>query len=554
MDTTAPRNPAQWWKGAVIYQVYPRSYQDSNGDGIGDLAGLTARLPYIASLGVDALWICPFFKSPQRDFGYDVSDYRDIDPLFGSMDDCDRLIAEAHKLGLKIIFDLVFSHTSETHPWFAQSRRKQNGMDDWYVWADPKPDGSPPNNWVSLFGGPAWTFDPMRGQYYLHNFLKEQPDLNFHNPSVQDAILEIVRFWMDRGVDGLRLDVVNFYFHNRNLADNPPRPKELSAATQYDKPDPYNMQRHIHDKSQPENLTFIERMRALTDTYEARFLMGEIGDDYQVKRSAEYTQGHKRLHSAYCFAMLIGLDINLTADYIKSAILEELEASGSQSWPTWAFGNHDMPRAVTRMGSRNVANPDWPKMLMALLLTLRGTICMYQGEELGLTEAVLSFDQLQDPWGKHLWPVWQGRDGCRTPFPWDDGINAGFSPAKPWLPIAPDHTTKNQKTQQTDATSMLHFTMGMATLRKNNAALKTGDIAFLDAPQNLLAYTRKEGKNAFLCVFNLQDTTATLKHDLDVKAGGLANQAVISGGTVTLEAFGFAVVPVASESISRATA
>jgi len=539
-----------WWQGAVIYQVYPRSYQDSNADGVGDLAGLIQRLPYIASLGVDAIWVSPFFKSPQKDFGYDVSDYREVDPLFGTLGDCDLLISEAHRNGLKVIFDAVLSHSSDQHPWFQDSRRSLNYKADWYVWADPKPDGSPPNNWVSLFGGPAWTFDPLRGKYYLHNFLKEQPDLNFHNPEVQATMLDVVRFWLDRGVNGLRLDVVNFYFHDRQLRDNPPRPPEMGFALQYDHPDPYSMQRHVYDKSQPENVAFIERLRSMLDTYDNRMLVGEIGDDHQVARMAEYSHGNKRLHTAYCFALMAGTNVALTPDYIKRAITDDLAAG--EGWPTWAFSNHDVPRAPSRFGQQYITNPDWPKLLLAILATLRGTICVYQGEELGLAEANVPYDRLQDPWGRHVWPVWQGRDGCRTPMPWNDAqAHKGFSAAEPWLPLAPEHDGYSVAVQEASNQSTLHFTRSMLAYRRAHPALVKGSITFKDAPSGVLAFTRTLGEQAVLCVFNLTPDKANIAA-VEPAGESFSNQAGISGTGISLDGFGFAIIPVSPESKSLA--
>lgn len=542
-----------WWRGAAIYQVYPRSFQDSNGDGIGDLPGLIQRLPYIASLNVDAIWVSPFFKSPQKDYGYDVSAYREVDPMFGTIGDCDLLISECHRLGIKVIFDVVLSHSSDQHPWFQDSRRKLNGKEDWYVWADPKPDGSPPTNWMSLFGGPAWSYDPLRGQYYLHNFLAEQPDLNFHNPEVQNAMLDVVKFWMDRGVDGMRLDVVNFYFHDKQLRDNPPRPAEMGFALQYHHPDPYSMQRHLYDKSQPENLAFIERLRTLTDLYPDRMLVGEIGDDHQVARMAEYTKGGKRLHTAYCFQLLTGTDVELTPAFIRDAIEEDLKAG--DSWPSWAFSNHDVPRSVSRLGQRYITNPAWPKMLMGLLLCLRGTLCIYQGEELGLPEANVPYDRLQDPWGRRVWPIWQGRDGCRTPMPWNAALpHYGFTNGEPWLPLAPEHDNMDVSAQEANVDSMLAFTRAMLSFRKKHPALVTGDIKFENADGKILVFTRGLAEEAFLCVFNMSDTDVTFKLPFGFRDGAdaMVSQAEISGGVVSMGAFGFATVPVSGLSKSLA--
>lgn len=540
--TTHSERP--WWKGAVIYEVYPRSFQDSNDDGIGDLPGLIQRLPYIASLGVDALWVTPFFKSPQCDFGYDVSDYRDVDAMFGDMEDCDNLIAQAHKLGLKIIFDTVLSHSSDLHPWFQDSRRRLNGKDDWYVWADPKPDGSPPNNWFSMFGGSAWTFDSLRGQYYLHNFLKEQPDLNFHNPDVQDAMLDVVKFWLDRGVDGLRLDVVTFYFHDKDLRNNPPRPEALGTALQFNHRDPYSMQEHIYNKSRPENLVFLERLRALADSYDNRVLIGEINDDHRIARVSEYTYGRKRLHTAYCDVLMLGTgDMPFTPSLVRQAAEDNIRYVDGMNWPSWAFSNHDVPRAASRLGPKNINHPNWPKMLMALLLSLRGSICIYQGEELGLPEANVPRDRLRDPWGKRVSDIWQGRDGCRTPMPWNDALtNFGFSGVDGWLPAAPEHQGMAVGTQEEHTDSMLHVTRKLLKYRHDHPALLAGDIAFLESSDRILAFTRGKDSETILCVFNFDSAPARFDY------------AGVTGGSVSLEGFGFAFVGLSPASSSLASA
>lgn len=494
------KNNQEWWRGAVIYQIYPRSFLDTNDDGIGDLPGITQKLNYIASLGVDAIWISPFFKSPMKDFGYDVSDYRDVDPLFGTLDDFKTLLAKAHSLNLKIIIDLVLSHTSDHHPWFKDKP-------EYYVWADPKPDlfGKlcPPNNWVSVFGGSAWTYDETRGQYYLHNFLKEQPDLNFHNPNVQTEVLDIVKFWLDLGVDGLRLDVVNFYFHDVELRDNPSRDKALGAATQFEGDDPYSRQAHIYDKSRPENLAFIERLRDLMNRYPGTFTLGEIGDDHPYECAAAYT-APGRLNTCYNPQMMSGAHKALTPDLIRTP-LEIFEAAGPDCWPSWAFSNHDVVRAVSRWhaeGDGFSHDPRLAKMLIALLGCLRGSVFLYQGEELGLPEAKLQFENLQDPWGKHLWPAWQGRDGCRTPLPWNTQENAGFSCVKPWLPIAKTHKNLNIEQQDNDQRSVLNFTRDFFKWRAGENILCLGDIKFLDHDEAVLSFTRSYDGKTMFCVFN----------------------------------------------------
>ena len=507
MTLSNKRPAADWWRGAFLYQIYPRSFLDTDGNGVGDLPGITEKLDYIAALGVDGIWISPFFKSPMRDFGYDVSDYRAVDPLFGTLADFDVLLTKAHSLNLKIIIDLVLSHTSDQHEWFRDPAKK-----DWYVWADPKPDlfgkRCPPNNWMSVFGGPAWTFDETRGQYYLHNFLPSQPDLNFHNPEVQNAVLDIARFWLERDVDGFRLDVVNFYFHDAELRDNPPRDVKLGAATQFEGDDPYSRQAHIYDKSRPENIEFLRRFRALMNEYPDTMTVGEIGDDHPIERSAEYT-GPGLLNTTYNTQMMSGQHKILTASLLRKPVEEFLQQPGG-GWPSWAFSNHDVVRAASRWHPD--ANgfghaPERSKMLIALLGCLRGAVFLYQGEELGLPEAQLKFEDLQDPWGKHLWPQWQGRDGCRTPMPWTGKPNAGFSSTKPWLPVATTHLALNVSTQERDKNSVLAFTREFISWRKTMPALIAGDIEFIDTgDEELLAFTRKFENETLLCVFNLGES------------------------------------------------
>jgi len=507
-------NP-DWWRGAVFYQIYPRSFMDSDGNGVGDLLGITSKLDYVASLGVDGVWISPFFKSPMKDFGYDVSDYRDVDPLFGANEDFDMLLRKAHDIGLKIVVDMVLSHTSDKHSWFVESRTsKENSRADWYVWADPKPDGTPPNNWQSVFGGPAWTFDTKRGQYYLHNFLKEQPDLNFHNPEVQEAILDTCRYWLDRGIDGFRLDVVNFYYHDKELRDNPPRdPGTLSTGVQVETPYPYIMQNHIYDKSRPENKYFLARLRTLMNEYPGTMTLGEIGDDDPYRLAAEYTNGQDRLlNTTYNTHLLAGEGRDLTVDTIREPIEIFLGYPGD-GWPSWSFSNHDVVRAVTRWGrlKHYETNPCFAKMLMALLCSLRGTAFIYQGEELGMTEADIPFDKMQDPWGKAMWPEWPGRDGCRTPMPWhSEKHNAGFTTSDhTWLPIPDEHVQVAVDVQEHNRDSVLNFKRSFIHWRKQHQDLITGDIKFIDSGNPyLLVFTR--GKT--ICAFNLGNEVGKIEN------------------------------------------
>jgi len=331
-----------WWRGAVIYQIYPRSYQDSDGDGVGDLRGIVRRLEHIARLGADAIWISPFFRSPMLDFGYDVSDYRDVDPLFGTLADFDAVLAEAHRLDLKVMIDLVLSHTSEAHPWFGESRESQdNPRSDWYVWGDAKPDGTPPNNWLSIFGGSAWEWSTERQQYYLHNFLTAQPDLNFHNPAVQDEMLDIARFWLDRGVDGFRLDTINFYFHDAELRDNPPLAPELRSASVAPAVNPYNWQDHIHDKNRPENPAFLRRLRAVLDEYPAAAVVGEVGDgQYGLELQADYTSGTDKVQMCYDFTFLSSDPPSGTR---FAEVMDAVAAANPEGWTAWAYSNRGCP-------------------------------------------------------------------------------------------------------------------------------------------------------------------------------------------------------------------
>ncbi|MES2495263.1 MAG: alpha-glucosidase [Pseudomonadota bacterium] len=489
-----------WWRGAVIYQVYPRSFQDSDGDGIGDLKGITARLDHIASLGVDAIWVSPFFKSPMADMGYDVSDYRAVDPMFGTLEDFDAMLARAHELGLKIIIDQVISHTSDQHAWFRESRAsRDNPRADWYVWADPKPDGTAPNNWLSIFGGPAWEWDGTRMQYYMHSFLTSQPDINFHSAAVRDAVIDDMRFWLDRGVDGFRLDACNHYFHDARLRDNPP----ARRATAHDIPDtnPYGFQEHIYDKTQPENVAFLKRIRSLLADYPGTVAVGEVGDgDRSPATVGTYTSGGDTLHFCYTFD-LFGTEFS--PDVFRSTIAKFLEAS-KDGWVCWALSNHDVMRHVSRFAQPGDDLNRIGRLAIAILAALRGTICIYQGEELGLPEATLAFEDLRDPYGIRFWPSFKGRDGCRTPMPWSSSaMQAGFSEAKPWLPIPAEHKARAVDVQEGDPRAMLHFYRKVLAFRSDTPALRYGDIEFLDTGKTILAFTRTYAGKATLCLYNM---------------------------------------------------
>ena len=497
-----------WWRGAVIYQIYPRSFQDHNGDGIGDLVGITERLDYVADLGVDAIWLSPFFTSPMKDFGYDVSNYRDVDPIFGALSDFDRLLEKAHSLGLKVIIDQVISHCSDKHLWFQESRlSRTNDRADWFVWADPKPDGTPPNNWLSIFGGSAWTWDSRRMQYYMHNFLASQPDLNFHNPAVQDAMLDTMRFWLERGVDGFRLDTVNFYFHSLGLESNPVvKPEEFNASTA-PAVNPYNFQEHLYDKSRPENLDFLKRLRALVDQYPNKTTVGEIGDSqHQLEVMAQYTAGSERLHMAYTFDYLGGV---FDAGHFRRSI-DATEGMATSGWVCLAFSNHDVVRHASRW-ARHGQQDSFVRLAATLLLSMKGSVCLYQGEELGLTEAELAYEDLVDPYGIEFWPQFKGRDGCRTPMVWQSAAHlAGFSTApKSWLPVPFDHMTRAADVQLRDNDSVLHHYRAMLSYRKQHNALLKGGVRTIDAPDGVLAFIRRAVDEEMLCVFNMTDQPLT---------------------------------------------
>jgi alpha-glucosidase len=526
-----------WWRGAVIYQIYPRSFCDANGDGTGDLAGITQKLPYIASLGVDAVWISPFFKSPMKDGGYDIADYRAVDPLFGSIEDFDRLVAEAHRLGLRVLIDQVCSHTSDEHPWFIESRSsRDNPKADFYVWVDARPDGTPPNNWLSVFGGGAWQWEPRRGQYYLHNFLVAQPDLNFHNPAVRRAMLDELSFWLDRGVDGVRLDAINFCFHDALLRDNPARPPNERPV---DVPleNPYAHQIHLYDKTRPEALGFLEELRELAERYPGVALLGEIGADNGLDIAVQYSGGGKRLHMTYTFELLSD---RFDAARVRS-IIEHIEARLDDGWHCWSFSNHDVTRAVTRWGGP-AAGDAFAKLLMGLLLSLRGTICLYQGEELGLPEADVPFERLRDPYGITFWPAIKGRDGARTPMPWSaDAAHAGFSEVEPFLPVVEEHRRRAVDRQEKAPDSVLHAYRRFLAFRREHPALRTGAIRFVDAPSPLLVFEREGDGERVLSAFNLSQAPAALPATAWPGLSPLSGHGLpgnVRGDAIEIEGFG----------------
>lgn len=485
-----------WWRGASIYQVYPRSFADSNGDGIGDLPGITGKLDYVASLGVDAVWLSPFFTSPMKDFGYDVANYCGVDPIFGTLDDFDALVDKAHSVGLKILIDQVYSHTSDLHTWFAVSRaNRDNAKADWYVWADAKVDGTPPNNWQSVFGGPAWTWDARRGQYYMHNFLSSQPQMNVHNPEVQDALLGVAKFWLDRGVDGFRVDAINFAMHDPELKDNPPAPAGNGIRTR-----PFDFQLKVNNQSHPDIPGFIARIRALTDSYPDRFTVAEVGGPDPDREMKAFTAGESHFNSAYGFNFLYAEQ--LTPALVREALEAWPDCDGI-GWPSWAFSNHDAPRWISRWAP-NDAREAYARMVMMLFACLRGNVILWQGEELGLTQVDIPFDKLQDPEAIANWPLTLSRDGTRTPMPWSsDALNGGFSVAEPWLPLGTDHKSMSVDVQEQDPNSMLALTRKLIAFRNTNEAMLIGDLHIIEAQSDLLVFERRSANQHLICEFNM---------------------------------------------------
>jgi alpha-glucosidase len=495
-----------WWQNGIIYQIYPRSYQDSNaiggGDGIGDLPGILQRLDYIASLGVTAVWLSPIYPSPMHDFGYDVTDYVNIHPLFGALDDFDALLTAVHQRGLKLIIDLVPNHTSDEHAWFQESRSSRtNPKRNWYIWADPAPDGGPPNNWQSFFGGPAWTFDEHTGQYYLHQFVTQQPELNYRHPDVLPAMLNVMRFWLDRGVDGFRVDVIWLMMKDALLRNNPPDPN-------WDGVNPSFQYKPIHTQNLPEVHDLIRAMRHLLDEYDERMMVGEI---YMPNEEliAYYGRNHDECHLPFNF-QLIGMKWD--AQTVKTAVDAYDAILPPNAWPNWVLGNHDQHRVATRIGAAQARNAQM------LLLTLRGTPTTYYGEEIGMENVPIPPELVQDPPARNQPEIAHivGRDPVRTPMQWDATANAGFTTpqAKPWLPLADDYAQCNVAAQEADPTSMLALYRALAHLRRHEPALHVGDYQPLDSDNTaVFAYQRTHPHSpTFLIALNFSDAaqTATL--------------------------------------------
>jgi alpha-glucosidase len=498
-----------WWQDGIFYQVYPRSFQDTDANGVGDLKGIIERLPYLQALGIDAIWLSPIFPSPMADFGYDISDYTGIDPLFGSSEDFDALVEAAHEAGLKVILDLVPNHTSDRHPWFVESRAsRDNPKRDWYLWRDPKPDGGEPNNWLSEFGGSAWTFDEATGQYYYHAFLAQQPDLNWRNPAVREAIWEVMRFWLRKGVDGFRVDVIWHLIKDAEFRDNPPnpfyregRPPHEKILTQYS-----TDQAEVHE--------VVAEMRRVIDEFDNRVLIGETYLPFE-RLVAYYGNDLRGAQMPFNFALLSTL---WSARSIEKIIADYEAALPKGAWPNWVLGNHDRPRVASRVGTEQA------RVAAMLLLTLRGTPTLYYGDEIGMHQVAIPPDRLQDPFEKNVPGIGVGRDGCRTPMQWDATPNGGFSKREPWLPLASDFTHENVANLEADAQSILQLYKALIRLRKQSPQLQSGDYVPVAAEGDLLLYRRQHDGKSTTIVLNLGGEPVSLEPGI----AGLAGEILLS--------------------------
>jgi alpha-glucosidase len=479
-----------WWRDGIIYQIYPRSFADSNNDGIGDLPGITSKLDYLAELGVDALWLSPIYPSPDVDYGYDVADYCAIDPKFGTMQDFEKLVKEANKRGIHIVLDLVLNHTSDQHEWFIESKKsKDNPYHDWYIWKDPLPNGDPPNNWQAIFGGSAWEYDPDLDQYYYHMFYKEQPDVNWRNPKVREAMLDVFRFWLKKGVDGFRLDVFNAYFKDPDFKDNPPK----FGIRAFDR------QEHLYDVSQPEMVPLLEEIRGILDQHKEAYAVGETFLA-NTEQTAAYC-GDDKLHAAFNFEFA-GNRCH-PKRFLNSA-LKWYRALDKNAWPNNFLSNHDMTRAASRYCFGE--DDRRAKVALAMLLTLKGTPFIYYGEEIGLRDIpIRKKSDVKDPIGKSFWPFFKGRDGCRAPMQWSSEINAGFSKSNPWLPVNQDFPQRNVVRQQSDPESLLNFFKELVAIRKTQPALQRGDFTPLETnPRDILAFERSLDDSRILVLLNFK--------------------------------------------------
>jgi len=536
-----------WWRDAVMYQIYPRSFQDANGDGVGDLPGIIQRLDYLRALGVDALWLSPIYPSPMRDFGYDVADYTAISPQFGTMDDFRALLAAAHARGLRLLLDLVMNHTSDQHPWFLESATsRENPKRDWYLWREGKPGRngrpSPPNNWQSVIGGSAWQWDERTGQYYLHSFLKEQPDLNWRNPTVRAAMMDVIRYWLEMGVDGFRLDVANCFLKDETLRDNPRRVFGLR---------PYDRQRHLYELNQPENLDIMRQIRATVDAYTGRVTIGEIyalppGD---TALSAAYYVGGEGLHMAFDFAFLFS---PWRADAFARAIDRWERALDPDHepylWPNFTLSNHDQPRAISRYATaRGEETLARARVAAALLLTLRGTPFIYYGEEIGIRNGRIRRSRIQDPFGKPYWPIYKGRDGERTPMQWSAEPEGGFTTGAPWLPVNPDAARVNVAAQQDDPTSLLNWYRALIALRKREPALRAGSYRRVSVSgSRALCYLRETAGQRILVALNFARNAHTIalpdEGTWRVLLGSQQpEEKALEGGALTLPGYGIVI-------------
>jgi alpha-glucosidase len=477
-----------WWRHGVFYQIYPRSFQDSNGDGVGDIRGIVDRLPYLKELGVDAIWLSPIFPSPMADFGYDISDYTGIDPLFGSMTGFDALVSAVHDYGLKIILDLVPNHTSDQHPWFVESRSsRDNPKRDWYIWRDGHPDGGPPNNWLSEFGGSAWEYDETTAQYYYHAFLAQQPDLNWRNPAVRAAIYDVMRFWLDKGVDGFRVDVIWHLIKDAEFRDNPPNPNYHEGRPPHEK----ILTRYSTDQAEVHQV--IAEMRRVTDAFDDRVLIGEIYLPLH-RLVAYYGNDLSGAQMPFNFALLSTL---WSARSIERIVADYEKALPPGAWPNWVLGNHDRPRVASRVGR------DQARVAAMLLLTLRGTPTLYYGDEIGMQQVAIAPEQVRDPFEKNCPGIGVGRDGCRTPMQWDATTFAGFSTVAPWLPLADDFTRENVANLAADTRSILTLYRALIALRRTLPPLVTGTYEPLAAEGDILLYRRRDGHDAVVIALNL---------------------------------------------------
>ena len=477
----------RWWERGIIYQIYPRSFKDSNGDGIGDLRGIRSTLDYLEWLGIDAIWVSPIFPSPMADFGYDVSNYTDIDPIFGTLADFDDLLADVHARGMKLLLDYVPNHTSDQHPWFLDSRSSRTSAKrDWYIWRDQAPNGGPPNNWLANLGGGAWERDERTGQYYYHAFLKEQPDLNWRNPEARRAMLNVLRFWLDRGVDGFRVDVMHHLVKDTEFRDNPPNPEWLPGMS------PYRELLTTYTVDLPEVQEIVAQMRAVIEEYDDRMLVGEIY--LPVERlMAYYGASGKGAHLPFNFQLI---RLPWKAKEI-STVVERYEALlPSYAWPNWVLGNHDKPRIASRAGA------DQTRVAAMLLLTLRGTPTMYYGDEIGMHDVAIAPNLVQDPFEKNVPGLGLGRDPVRTPMQWTGGRWAEFSTMPPWLPLADDFATVNVAAERNDPTSLLTFYRRLIKLRREEPALSVGDYSAVPSGDDLMAYMRKADGRRLLIVLN----------------------------------------------------